>query len=536
MSLKDQSLRRRNLILHPVLFSLYPIFAVISTNSSFVFYIQGWRAIIVFPLITLLFMFLLNYWIKNWHRTAFLVTLGIIFILYFGPFYRVLKGITIGGVSIDNQIILLVIWTVFLVFLGSKWIWNQLKNPARISRTLNIISIIAIFIPLITTIKLTYLIRQDPLTAWKRPAFYDKTISLPPTMDIPPDIYYIILDGYARRDVLEDIYGFDNHEFLGLLEDNGFYVAQKSRANYVRTSMSLASSLNMEHITYLEDVGKETANWFPLREMIQNNQVSHLLKGAGYRTVAMSSGYFHTEMRKSDVYLSRFKVNINDFEQLLLASSIFDIAGKSGILDLPTFGYDTHRKTILYQLEQLKEVPEISGPKFVFAHLVLPHPPFIFDQFGNEKEPDSAYLMADGTDYEGTLTEYLEGYIAQLQYTNDVISEVIEAIINNSSNPPIIVLQADHGPGAYLDWNSIENTWIKERFSILNAYYMPGYLDQSLYDTISPVNTFRVIFNTYFLTKFELLPDNSYYSTANKPYQFVDVTNISDSNKSCPSE
>jgi hypothetical protein len=51
-----------------------------------------------------------------------------------------------------------------------------------------------------------------------------------------PDIYYIIVDGYARADVLREYYEFDNSEFLNGLEKRGFTVNDSSRANYYWTS------------------------------------------------------------------------------------------------------------------------------------------------------------------------------------------------------------------------------------------------------------------------------------------------------------
>jgi hypothetical protein len=37
----------------------------------------------------------------------------------------------------------------------------------------------------------------------------------------PPDIYYIILDGYGRSDVLKNEYGYDNSDFLNASEGFG---------------------------------------------------------------------------------------------------------------------------------------------------------------------------------------------------------------------------------------------------------------------------------------------------------------------------
>ena len=64
---------------------------------------------------------------------------------------------------------------------------------------------------------------------------------------------------------------------------------------------------------------------------------------------------------------------------------------------------------------------------------------------------------------------------------------MINNVLTNSPTPPIIMIQGDHGPGAYLDWQSIPNSCVKERMAILNAYFLPEqHLNPALYDTITP--------------------------------------------------
>jgi len=75
--------------------------------------------------------------------------------------------------------------------------------------------------------------------------------------------------------------------------------------------------------------------------------------------------------------------------------------------------------------------------------------------------------------------------------------EILEILIEESDVPPIIVLQADTGTGS------------GSEFKILNAYYLPDDGYESLFSTISPVNTFRLIFDTYFGSSLGLLPDYS---------------------------
>ncbi len=102
--------------------------------------------------------------------------------------------------------------------------------------------------------------------------------------------------------------------------------------------------------------------------------------------------------------------------------------------------------------------------------------------------------------------------------------DMVDAIISNSNDPPVIILQGDHGSRAMLAEYSLENTNLEERMSILNAYYLPLNGQNKLYDNITPVNTFRIIFNHYFDTNLTLLKDENYFASWKYPYNFFDVT------------
>ena len=71
-------------------------------------------------------------------------------------------------------------------------------------------------------------------------------------LDYKPDVYYIIFDAYPRSDQLLEHFGYDNREMIAFLEDNQFYVAHKSHANYPMTPLSLASSMNMQYMDFTQ--------------------------------------------------------------------------------------------------------------------------------------------------------------------------------------------------------------------------------------------------------------------------------------------
>jgi hypothetical protein len=183
-----------------------------------------------------------------------------------------------------------------------------------------------------------------------------------------------------------------------------------------------------------------------------------------------------------------------------------------GIADL---SYDTHRRIILYAFERLPEIADIEGPKYVFAHIVAPHPPYVFDHAGNPVDPIYPFTLS---------VEEHTGYIEQLQFINQKLLATIDGILANSETPPIIIIQGDHGPGTMTNHDSLGKTCLYERFSIMNAYYLPGVDKDSIPMDLSPVNSFRFIFNTYFHTDLELLPNRQYFSVSEHFYEFTDVT------------
>ena len=173
----------------------------------------------------------------------------------------------------------------------------------------------------------------------------------------------------------------------------------------------------------------------------------------------------------------------------------------------------------------------MPGPKFVFAHILAPHPPFVFDADGNPIQSERPYNMGDAGGFQGTDEEYAQGYINAVEYLNREMEQVIAAILEKSSAHPIIILQGDHGPGDHYNTLKLDKGCLWERYSILNAYYFPNKDYAALYPEITPVNSFRVVLNAYFGADLGLLEDRNYYAAWFTPYQFVDVTN--EINHSC---
>ena len=134
---------------------------------------------------------------------------------------------------------------------------------------------------------------------------------------------------------------------------------------------------------------------------------------------------------------------------------------------------------------------------FVFAHLVVPHLPYTFG-------PNGEVPAFQGKD--ATYEEIGAAYVDQVRFVNKEILDVIDMLIQSSEIPPVIIVQGDHGPLPDLTEDP------SQRLPILNAYYLPGVeMDKILYPSISPVNSFRVVLNSYFMQDLPLLEDLSYF-------------------------
>ena len=196
-----------------------------------------------------------------------------------------------------------------------------------------------------------------------------------------------------------------------------------------------------------------------------------LLEDKGYQAISFDSGYAYTDFREVDRYFSPHRniIKLNSFEGMLLNASMARIFIDKGLITSP-YSYANHRDTVVYALDHLADTALIAGPKFVFAHIMAPHPPFILDENGQAVQSEQPYHLT----FQGTREEYISGYAKEITYIDQELIAALDSILQLSSIAPVIILQADHGPGAYLNWDKYDEGCVQERMAILNAYYLPG--------------------------------------------------------------
>lgn len=507
----------KSLIFHPYLFLLSIILSLYTDNIGQVYFWETYRSYWVSFIVVTFLLVLCTAILRSWPKGGVLASVFILLSFsYDSAFHIASKS------RVENPLIIVLvamgicIWVFFSVVITCFRIQKPFDT---ITRIFNLTSI-AFLIITISTLCIKYMNYQwkSTLVKYERPGLISNLVDRNSTNLVKRDVYYIILDGYTREDVLNELYGLDTSEFLQNLEHQGFMIADQSSSNYAQTLLSLSSTLNMKYLPNLMELDKETYSREPVIKLIENNEVMRLFKAMGYRLVMLQSGYTLLSLREVDIFVPR-KHQINAFEGELIPSPW------GGIVNIQKYNLALFREDQLDQFENLQRIIDEPGPKFVFSHFLMPHPPFILDQHGKPL-PAEKFQLNDGSHFTEGKEAYRSGYREQVLFVEKKIQEVITKILSSypEGSEPIIILQGDHGSGMYLDWGSYEESCARERLSILNAFYLPDGGQEALYPNISPVNTFRVILNQYFHTELELLPDNHFFSIWQRPYDFIPVS------------
>jgi hypothetical protein len=183
--------------------------------------------------------------------------------------------------------------------------------------------------------------------------------------------------------------------------------------------------------------------------------------------------------------------------------------------------YRAHRRRVLDAFDRLPQHADAPEPTFVFVHMVTPHYPYVFGANGEDVSPyerpfrfNAGGRGARATDAERAA--HTTGYRGQALYVSKIVRDAVAEILRRSPEPPIIIVQGDHGPSSGR-WGYER----AERYAILNAYYLPHGGGNRLYPSISPVNTFRIVLDHYFHAGLPLLPDRSYFTSYERPFRFV---------------
>jgi hypothetical protein len=490
--------RNPSLKVYPFLLATYPIFALWNFNIIYVDLGAAIRSLAITLVGTAFLWLILKLILRNGAKAGLLTTLAMLMFFSYGHLHLYLKEH--AGALARHSYLLVFFGGIFL--LGGLLVIWKLKSPAGLERFLTITGVVLIGYSIIQLTWYQFLVYQASLEA--RENVGTGAGAQAPSSEIElPDIYLIILDAHTSTNVLKNYYGYDNQDFIDNLTEMGFFVGDCSQSNYPSTKYSLFSVMNLN---YIQEILKKARTLPSLKSSV----VAETLKSYDYTIVAFENrarGHFdlmedeHLFRNPAVLENTDLFSGINEFESMLIETSLMRL-----LIDLdplkPNFitgdvknseNYEHYLQT-LFILDELERLPEMKSPKFVFAHILVPHDPFIFTPTGEYEY----------TDFK---KDAVKGYRNNVAFIDNRLPDVLRTIIDKSEVPPIIVVMGDHGPMG-------DSVTIEQRMSILNAYYAKDEAKALLYDQITPVNSFRVIFNQYFDTEYPILDDTSYYAYA----------------------
>ena len=504
--------------IHPLLFAAYPVLSLLGHNIQEVSLRAGLR-----PLLMILggaagVWLLLSLALKSFQKAGVISSWLLLLFYTYGYVYRAAGAAASGLQFLGHHRVLLPLWAV-LGAAGAFLVMKFIKKSANLTLILNVFSAFLLIIPVYQLV--SYEIRaQDTHKAFSQGEVTAAAKGVSLKADKLPDVYIIILDAHLRSDVLEKTFKLDNTGFIKKLTALGFYVPPCSMSNYAYTPLSISSFLNMQ---YLQDISPDFAppntDTSPLFELIKHNEVRKNLESLGYSSYSLAS-YQRIAWTDADHYYpldstsllsSEARVVFSKFERMLfdttMARVLTDYKGGLTTSDkIPVnYPYADHVRQQWTILKELKEISSLQGPKLVWAHLTMPHAPYVFYPDGSliPDPPELPWVVPLPWD------EYLQYYSWGVQYTDNAILPVLETILKNSDTPPIIVVTGDHGADS------------ANRLAVLSAFYVPDNVRAAIPPDISLVNYFRVIFNGVYGAQYKILENTSYLSDKENTYNFT---------------
>jgi len=317
-----------------------------------------------------------------------------------------------------------------------------------------------------------------------------------------PDIYFIIFDGYTNTKTLNEEFSYDNRFVENQLEKKDFFIARHSKSNYNFTHMSIGSELNLDYLINLK-----TSRQFYTKDFLQSyytvyhNELCAILKKQGY----VINNYSNFPIEDAPVKITPHLTELT--YRSVLGQTFFNKLNRDIGWHLARF-YPKEKiskakeKKIDDDITRMNEVfngivasakRPPSKPQFLYGHFLLPHETFYFDSSGNTLSK----LYTTNTPINK------KDYLNQLVFTNKFLMlSLVDSVFKYSVRPFIMIIQSDHG------YRSYEPGKAHLEFENFSAFYFPDKDYKSVSDTLSSVNTFRIILNKYFDQHLPLLQDS----------------------------
>ena len=507
----------------PFLFGWSFILATYASNSGELRLSQLPLPILAATLVVALIMLLSFLLLRDRQKGIIYSIYFLIFFFFYGSVYTLIPTNSSIISWVHDLNYLLISLVVLFLFIGYWWLHHASSISLRLLHFLLTVGIIlnTFSIGLIALSEVPRLIGGSSQSPLDLPQVSMKK------GDDKPDIYYIVPEDYSNQAVMSQYFHTDTSELVDFLQKNGFYVPTNGTSNYPKSFESIASTLNMEYLSYLSH-NTHSNDQTIVNPLLNNNNVLKLVHNLGYNYYQMGSWWDPTHYNPyaddnflfEDTYLKH--VEIDPFSLLLLDNSLLKPLVEHYIPVPELTNADASRRArILYQFNTVEQVAALPGPKFVFLHVIAPHDPYVLDANCQPITYSQTKKFSEP-----------ENYGNQALCINHELEQLVTMLLSKSKIPPVIIMQSDEGApflGRQLkpadNWKSATTAMLQEKFPTFAAYYVPKADPKVFSPTMTPVNIFRIVFNSYFGTHLTLLTDKNYiFRDLNDLYNFTDVT------------
>ena len=495
--------KKRSFIIHPFFLCCFPVLFLISFNAHELVVQDAFIPLVISVSISFVFWIILRCFIDG-KKAGLIVSLFIIMFIIYGNTHALLQSDNSDTIQFlgSNPIL----GTIFLaVGIFGTIFFIKTKVSTELNTIFNIVAVTIIAI-LILNLMFYYATNQAEDIIFLDFAQAPIIIN---DVDKKPDVFVFILDEFAGGKQLKMDFNYDLTPFNKELEKRDFIIPNLSFSNYPHSFLSLASTLNMSYLdSVVEGIDPNSKDMQLFIQLSDSSTVLRMFDSYGYKvttldTVGTPLGYTGDSI---DEYLcaSFGEISIELRKNLVLTYMPITYFNDQLLSHFNRDGLEC----IFSYIENYES--DGKQPHFVHSHLMLPHAPFIYDSEGNNVSRDPN-LKVDK-----------EGYLDQLIFAERKILELIDSIQKRSPES-VIILHSDHGFRAAVNQANPTDEDLIRGFNNISAVYFPD-KDISFPGKLSLVNLYRIFFNAYFNTDYEMLDDRQIWYDLNKPYVHIDVT------------
>ncbi len=483
-------------ILCVVLFAVFPLLSLFAQNQPEVEVTLLWRYLAVCVAIAIVLFGLFFLITRNSAKSGVVASLVVFGFFYYGMF---LEG---------RPPLFLALW-LGLVLIG-------IVAVLRTNRDLASLTVVLIVVATVMVVPQAFDVARyqadHPYIAASDPRLWPTDLAAPVVSSGVelPDIYVISPDDYARTDILQQYFDYDEGAFVRQMEQRGFVFADDNRSPYSYSEMNMAALLNMDYLSNWPDLlPPESEDFNLVKRVSEDNRAARLLESIGYDYIHLDTD--EVTFVGGNPGISPFATE-DSFGNLWLTKSILgQVGGSFGFTEAAS--QERFRNTIRSEFDELRQVPSQDGPKFVVFHTLIPHDPFIFGPDGED------LTFPAGADH--TTRVGMEYYVQQLQYVQRQILDTVDQILADSPTPPVILLQADEG--FEVDSEVFGEEAAQDmRLKGVGAFYLPGLADPAVPDPPNTVNALRYVFNEYLGTDYPML-DSVSHLEGDLPFDFQEI-------------